>query len=136
MVGGGEEDGSCVRRGHRGNWGDITTTMTYLTISFYSPEVNCAMSVLSEAILVLFGQGSARACVLGLGGCPVAVTVYPPGRGCLHSAPRAQSPGCVRYHSAEAGSSARRGMFTPRNTAFPPANYQPLSCHFAHHSFR
>lgn len=34
MVGGGEEDGSCVRRGHRGNWGDITTTMTYCPISF------------------------------------------------------------------------------------------------------
>lgn len=24
--------------------------------------------------------------MVGLGGCPVAVTVYPPGRGCLHSA--------------------------------------------------
>lgn len=34
MVGGGEEDGSCVRRGHRGNWGDIKTTMTYFPISF------------------------------------------------------------------------------------------------------
>lgn len=34
MVGGGEEDGSCVRRGHRGNCGDITTTMTYFPISF------------------------------------------------------------------------------------------------------
>lgn len=34
MVGGGEEDGSCVRRGHRGNVGDIKTTMTYLPISF------------------------------------------------------------------------------------------------------
>lgn len=46
-------------------------------------------------------QGSAGACVLGLGGCPVAVTVYPPGRGCLHSASRARSPGPRWYPSAE-----------------------------------
>lgn len=46
-------------------------------------------------------QGSARACVVGLGGCPVAVTVYPPGRGCLHSALLSKSPGCVEYPSTE-----------------------------------
>lgn len=37
--------------------------------------------------------------MVGLGGCPVAVTVYPPGRGCLHSALLTQSPGCVVYSS-------------------------------------
>lgn len=64
-------------------------------------------------------QGSARACVLGLGGCPVAVTVYPPGRGCLHSALLSRSPGCVLYSSAKRQFSARwtvcstKRRFTP-----------------------
>lgn len=62
-------------------------------------------------------QGSARACVVGLGGCPVAVTVYPPGRGCLHSAPLARSPGCVEYPSARR-QLVRAARFTPQNTAF------------------
>lgn len=39
--------------------------------------------------------------MVGLGGCPVAVTVYPPGRGCLHSALLSKSSGCVEYPSTE-----------------------------------
>lgn len=60
-------------------------------------------------------QGSARACVLSLGGCPVAVTVYPPGRGCLHSALLTQSPGCDVYPSTER-QVVHAERFTPQNT--------------------
>lgn len=71
-------------------------------------------------------QGSARACVLGLGGCPVAVTVYPPGRGCLHSALLSRSPGCVEYSSAKRQFSARRTVYSTKRR-FPPAKNEPLA---------
>lgn len=60
MVGGGEKrTGAALEEGNREEiWGDITTTVTYFPISFYSPEVNCAMCVLSEAILVLFARAA------------------------------------------------------------------------------
>lgn len=62
--------------------------------------------------------------MVGLGGCPVAVTVYPPGRGCLHSALLAQSPGCVVYHSTER-QVVRGQRFAPRKNVFRRRGDEP-----------
>lgn len=64
--------------------------------------------------------------MVGLGGCPVAVTVYPPGRGCLHSASLTQSPGCVEYSSAKR-QLGRVERFTPAKHRLPLTKTERLN---------
>lgn len=94
--------------------------MTRLPLPFYSPDVNCAMCVLSEAILVLLARAAQKP-ALGLGGCPVAVTVYPPGRGCLHSAPLAKKSRLSRVFLRALATSAR-ATARPVETLPSPGN--------------
>lgn len=110
MVGGGEErTGAALEEGTeeifffllKGEGWILKTTVTYSPVLLYSPEVKCAVCVLSEAILVLFGRGSGRAG--SVGGLPCSCHCLstrkrlPP-----FSCARAhQSPACVPYPSAE-----------------------------------
>lgn len=75
------------------------------------------MSVLSVAILVVVRQGSG-----GLSGCPVAVTVYPPGRGCLHSATLAQESPAASCIPPRNGQLVRPFFFLGTS---PPLLYLP-----------
>lgn len=59
----------------------------------------------------------------GLGGCPVAVTVYPPGRGCLHSARLYTKSRLRRVFLREATISAGHTVY-PRKTPSSPRKEQ------------
>lgn len=51
--------------------------------------------------------------MVGLGGCPVAVTVYPPGRGCLHSASLTKKESRLRLVLLRAATTSARCVVCP-----------------------
>lgn len=109
------EDGAALQQGTR----DIAGLSQPPRRTLQSPlltrsQVRDVCTVCSHVGVVRQGSAGAGA---GLGGCPGAVTVYPPGRGCLHSAPLATSPGCVRDPSARR-QVVRAGRFPSPNSVF------------------